>query len=44
MTTLLWANILPILASLLIGLATARWTFRRAAAAPAAKNPGTDAQ
>jgi hypothetical protein len=44
MTTLLWANILPILASLLIGLATARWTFRRAAAALAAKHPGTDAQ
>ncbi|HZF96393.1 MAG TPA: hypothetical protein VEZ20_16140 [Allosphingosinicella sp.] len=43
MTTLLWANILPILASLLIGLAAARWTFRRAAAAPT-KNPGTDAQ
>jgi hypothetical protein len=44
MTTLLWANILPILASLAIGLATARWTFRRAAAVSAAKTPGTDAQ
>ena len=42
MTTLLWANILPILAALAIGLATARWTFRRPAAP--AKTPGTDAQ
>ncbi|HEX8192460.1 MAG TPA: hypothetical protein VF552_06125 [Allosphingosinicella sp.] len=42
MTTLLWANILPILASLLIGLAAARWTFRRAA--PPTNKPGTDAQ
>jgi hypothetical protein len=41
MLTLLWANILPILASLMIGLATARWTFRRPAAP--AKSSGTDA-
>ena len=41
MLALAQANILPILASLLIGLVTARWTFRRAAAP--AKSPGTDA-
>jgi hypothetical protein len=41
MFTLLQANILPIAASLLIGLLTARWTFRRAAAS--AKSSGTDA-
>lgn len=29
MLTLIWANLLPIAASFLIGLATARWTFRR---------------
>lgn len=29
MLTLIQANLLPILASFLIGLVTARWTFRR---------------
>jgi hypothetical protein len=29
MTTLLYANLIPIAASLLIGIATARWAFRR---------------
>lgn len=29
MTTLLYVNLIPIAASLLIGVATARWTFRR---------------
>jgi hypothetical protein len=29
MMTLLQANLLPIAAALVIGIATARWTFRR---------------
>jgi hypothetical protein len=42
MLTLVLAYALPVLASLLIGLATARWTFRR----PSTPDPrsGTDAQ
>jgi hypothetical protein len=35
MLALIQANLLPILASFLIGLVTARWTFRR----PAASDP-----
>ncbi|HEX8644819.1 MAG TPA: hypothetical protein VF702_12990 [Allosphingosinicella sp.] len=35
MLTLIQANLLPILASFLIGLVTARWTFRR----PTVSNP-----
>jgi hypothetical protein len=42
MLVLLQANILPILASLLIGLAAARWTFRRASA-PAPASGSDDA-
>ena len=42
MVALLQANFLPILASLLIGLAAARWTFRRAST-PSSSAPGTDA-
>ena len=29
MMTLIYANIVPIAASMVIGIATARWTFRR---------------
>jgi hypothetical protein len=42
MFTLLQANALPILASLLIGLVAARWTFRRAPATDTRSGP--DAQ
>lgn len=34
MMTLLQANLLPIAASFLIGVATARWTFRRPTSGP----------
>jgi hypothetical protein len=34
MMTLIYANIIPIAASLLIGIATARWTFRRPSSGP----------
>lgn len=37
MMTLINANILPIAASLLIGVATARWTFRRLPSGPKSK-------
>ena len=41
MITLVTANLIPIAASLVIGLATARWTFRRASATDSP--PGSDA-
>lgn len=34
MTTLVAANLYPLLASLLIGVATARWAFRRPPSGP----------
>jgi|GEM_PF-2671404 len=37
MMTLIQANLLPIAASLLIGIATARWTFRRPPSGPQSK-------
>ena len=37
MTTLIQANILPFAAALLIGVATARWTFRRLPSGPKSK-------
>ena len=37
MMTLIQANLLPMAASLLIGVATARWTFRRPSSGPKSK-------
>lgn len=34
MTTLITANLLPMAAAFLIGIATARWTFRRPPSGP----------
>lgn len=37
MMTLIQANALPLAAALLIGIATARWTFRRPPSGPTPK-------
>jgi hypothetical protein len=37
MMILIQANLLPIAAALLIGIATARWTFRRPSSGPKSK-------